>query len=91
MGAETVHDKGSVDEVVEKVRTVLAKMLHVDTEAIRADSKLQDELGIDSFYAVELLFELEDQYQIEIPDDDAKAFRTVQDVADDIFRRLSGS
>jgi len=80
---------GNIDNVMDKVRQVLAEMLHVEPETILSDSNLSEDLGIDSFFAVELLFELEDRYELEIPDEDAREFRTVRDVAAYIVDRQS--
>ena len=70
------------DEIKYKVIHILANQLLIDEEHIHPESKLVDDLGMDSFAAVELLFGLEDQYDIEIPDEDAKKFKTVNDIID---------
>ena len=54
------------DTVERTVMEVLARMLHKDEKEIRLESVLVDELEMDSFTAVELVFELEDQYSLEI-------------------------
>lgn len=55
---------------------------------IRPEHTLIEDLEMDSFYAVELLFELEDQYGIEIPDEEAENFKKVQDIIEYIENRL---
>jgi hypothetical protein len=50
MNGEATVPESDIHEILEKVRDVLAEMLHVDRNSIRADSALQEELGIDSFY-----------------------------------------
>ena len=75
-------------EIEEKVIQVLAGMLHKDNGEIRPDSRLVEDLEMDSFTAVELLFELEDEYGLEIPDENIASFKTVRDIVDYIKARL---
>jgi acyl carrier protein len=84
-GSSVVENR---NEIEKKVIEVLAKMLHKDEGDIRLESTLVDELEMDSFTAVELLFELEDQYGLEIPDEEVENFKTVEDIIDYIVARL---
>lgn len=77
------------NEILEKVTAALSRMLIIDTENITPESVLVEDLGMDSYYAVELLFELEDQYNIEIPDEEATKFKTVTDIVAYIQNRLA--
>ncbi len=77
------------NEILGKVTAALSKMLIIDTENITPESVLVEDLGMDSYYAVELLFELEDQYNIEIPDEEATKFKTVTDIVAYIQNRLA--
>ena len=70
------------DEIKQKVIAMLANQLLIEEEHVHPEYELVDDLGMDSFAAVELLFALEDQYDIEIPDEDAKKFKTVNDIID---------
>ena len=70
------------NEINDKVIQILADQLHIDKEHIHPESKLVDDLGMDSFAAVELLFGLEEQYNIQIPDEDAKNFKIVNNITD---------
>jgi len=76
-------------EITDKVIQVLAEMLHRKPETIRMDSTLMDDLEMDSFTAIEMLFQLEDQYEIEIPDEQVQAFKTVLDIVDYLEIRLN--
>ena len=76
------------DEIEKKVVEVMAKMLHRDEGDIRLESTLADDLEMDSFTALEMLFELEDQYGLEIPDEEIEHFKTVQDIVTYIAARL---
>jgi acyl carrier protein len=76
------------DEIEKKVIEVMAKMLHRDQGDIRLESTLVDDLEMDSFTALEMLFELEDQYGLEIPDEEVENFKTVKDIVDYVVARL---
>ena len=67
------------DAIEEQVIAAVAKAKNLTPESIGLDSTFE-ELGVDSLDAIELLFELEDVYQVAIPDDDAKQFATVGEV-----------
>ena len=76
-------------EILEKVTEALAKMLMIDRVNIQPESTLVEDLGMDSYYAVELLFELEDQYNIEIPDEAAYELKKVSDIVTYLHTRLA--
>lgn len=76
-------------EITDKVIHVLAEMLHRGPETIRTESSLMDDLEMDSFTAIEMLFKLEDQYGIEIPDEQLQAFKTVLDIVMYLESRLN--
>ncbi len=64
----------------ERVRSIVADQLGVDLAEIRPDSSILDDLCADSLEIVELMMVLEDEFEIEVPDDAAEAIRTVADV-----------
>jgi len=63
--------------VLEKVITILAEQFDVDEEKINEDTNLQDDLGADSLDVVDLLMSIEDEFEIEIPDEEIENIRTV--------------
>ena len=67
-------------EIDLKVRTILAQKLNVGLDTIKADSRLAEDLGVDSFGAVELMFEIEEAFQLKIPDSDIEHVRSVKDI-----------
>ena len=77
----------STDQIEERVKGGLAKRLGKEPEAIRNESKLVEELGLDSLDTFDLLFELEKEFDIEIPTVDALGFVTVQNVIAYIQKR----
>ena len=63
-----------------EIRTRIAQKLNIPVDSITADSKLVDDLKADSLDIVELVTSLEEEYNIEISDEDIKNIRTVGDV-----------
>jgi acyl carrier protein len=63
--------------VVEKVKSIIAEQLGVKAEEIKPESSFVDDLGADSLDTVELVMALEEEFGIEIPDEDAEKMGTV--------------
>lgn len=63
--------------VFEKVVAILAEQFDVEEDKIVEDTNLQDDLGADSLDVVDLLMSIEDEFEIEIPDDEIENIRTV--------------
>ncbi len=70
------------EEVFERIRAHLAEELEVDPAAIRDDTRFKEDLRADSLHLVELTVELEDNYGVRIPDDEAVKLLTVGQAAD---------
>ena len=68
--------------IFEKVRDALASQFELDPATVTPDTNLIDDLGADSLDTVELVMALEEEFEIEIPDEDAEKVRTVQDAID---------
>ncbi|MDP4146994.1 MAG: acyl carrier protein [Bacillota bacterium] len=68
--------------VFEKVKSIIAEQLGVDSEEIKMDSSFVDDLGADSLDIVELIMALEEEFDIEIPDEDAEKVTTVGTVVE---------
>ncbi len=66
----------------ERIRTIIAEELDVDKTTIEPQSKLADDLGADSLDAVELIMAIEEEFDVEIDDNDAMKIKTVQDIID---------
>ncbi|MBE6824981.1 MAG: acyl carrier protein [Ruminococcaceae bacterium] len=63
--------------VLEKVKMILAEQLEVEEDTITTDTDIQDDLGADSLDVVDLVMSLEDEFEIEVPDEDIEGLRTV--------------
>ncbi len=68
------------DELFEKVRSIIAQQLGADEAEITEDSHFIEDLGADSLDTVELVMALEEEFGIEISDEDAEKIQTVGDV-----------
>lgn len=65
----------------EKVKSIIADQLSIDdAEKITLNTSLVDDLEADSLDAVEVIMALEDEFGIEIPDEEAENFKTVGDI-----------
>jgi len=72
-----------MDEVLfEKMKKLIAGRLNVDESKIKMDASFRQDLGADSLDTYELVYAIEEQMGISIPDDKANGFVTVQDAYD---------
>ena len=69
-----------MSNTLERVAQVVSDRLGIEAEAVKPESSFRDDLGADSLDVVELIMELEDEFDIEIGDDDAEKLSTVGDV-----------
>jgi acyl carrier protein len=65
--------------VAEKVKSIIVEQLNVDEEAVTEEASFIDDLGADSLDTVELVMALEEEFNIEISDEDAEKITTVKD------------
>jgi len=72
-----------LDRLVE----IIADQLQIGAEQVVPGASFMDDLGADSLDTVELIMALEEELNIEIPDDEAESIRTVQDALDYINRQ----
>jgi acyl carrier protein len=69
------------NETASKVTSIIAEKLNMDVQSINAQSTLQD-LGADSLDMVDIIMKIEEEFGIEINDEDAERLHNVQDVID---------
>lgn len=73
---------------LEKVQTILADQFEVSADSISADTNIVDDLGADSLDVVELIMSVEDEFGLQISDDDATELTTVGKIVEYIEARL---
>jgi acyl carrier protein len=66
--------------MLEQIKPLIAEALNLDEATITLEATLKDDLGIDSLDAVELIMELEDEFDVKIEDAEAQAFVTIADI-----------
>lgn len=66
--------------VFEKVREIIAEQLNIDADEITMDTNVTKDLEADSLDAVEIIVAIEDEYDIEIPEDQAEQFQLVSNI-----------
>ncbi len=65
----------------EKIRSIISEQLSIDDiDSITLDTSLSEDLEADSLDAVEVIMALEDEFGIEIPDEEAEHFKTIGDI-----------
>ncbi|MFW5789680.1 MAG: acyl carrier protein [Bacillota bacterium] len=69
-------------DLFERVKNLIVEELAVDPDEVTVEASFIDDLGADSLDVVELVMALEEEFDIEIPDEDAEKIETVQDAID---------
>lgn len=67
-------------ETLDRITKIIVDRLGVEESEVKPESSFKDDLGADSLDVVELVMELEDEFDLEISDEDAEKISTVQDV-----------
>lgn len=70
------------EQVFDKVRQIIVDQLGVDEEEVTTEASFIDDLGADSLDIVELIMALEEEFGLEIPDDEAEKISTVNDAVE---------
>lgn len=71
-----------VEAIEEKIKEIIAEKLDISLEQVTDEAKFIDDLGADSLDVVELIMTLEDEFEIEISDEDAEKLVTVRAAID---------
>ena len=74
-----------MDNIVERVKKIVAEQLGVNEGDIKNESSFVDDLGADSLDTVELVMALEEEFECEIPEEEAEKITTVQQAVDYIL------
>lgn len=70
----------SSDEIAERIKGIIVEQLGVSKEELTPTASFIEDLGADSLDIVELIMALEEEYDMEIPDEDAEKIQSVEDV-----------
>ena len=73
------------DELLKKMKTIVADKLSISEDQVNADASFIEDLGADSLDTVELVMALEDEFKLDIPDDEAEKLTTVGKAMDYIL------
>jgi acyl carrier protein len=66
--------------VFDKVREIIVEQLGVEESAVTSETSLMKDLEADSLDSVEIIMAIEDEFEIEIPDEDAEKFHSIGDI-----------
>lgn len=69
-------------EILEKIKRIVADQLGIDEDDVVPEASFIDDLGADSLDIVELIMAFEEEFDLEIPDEDAEKIVTVKDAID---------
>jgi acyl carrier protein len=76
------------DELIERVRKVIATSKRMPEDKVTIDSAFE-ELGIDSMDAVNIVFALENEFNINVPDEEMKNIRSVRDIVEGVHKLVA--
>lgn len=74
--------------VLEKIKKILSEQFDVEEDSITQDTKMEEDLGADSLDVVDLLMSIEDEFEIEISDEEIENVKTVGEIEKYIKERI---
>ena len=66
--------------VFEKIRSILCEQLDIEESSVTMESNIAEDLGADSMDVVDLIMSIEDEFEVEVPDEKIESIKTVGDV-----------
>jgi acyl carrier protein len=85
--AENEEQEGPIEK---KVEQIIVEQLGVNPEQVTSKASFIEDLGADSLDIVELVMAFEEEFNVEVPDEEAEKLHTVQDVIDYIKKKQGG-
>lgn len=77
-------------DIFEKIKGIIADQLEIeDLDTIEPNTSIMNDLEADSLDAVEVMMAIEDEFDIEIPEEDAENFKNIKDIADYVESKIS--
>jgi len=76
-----------MSDTLAKVQTIVAEQLGVEVSEVKPEASFQNDLGADSLDLVEVVMALEEEFDVDIPDEDADSIKTVQEAVDYITQK----
>lgn len=73
----------------ERINKIICAQLCVDEDEVKPQAHFEDDFGADSLDMVELVMQFEEEFDIEIPDEDTETIKTVQDLYDYLEKRTA--
>ncbi len=80
----------SVQEVQDKVFQIVSEQMSVDVSELSRETSFVNDLNADSLDTVELVMELEDEFDMTIPDDEAEKLKTIGEAIDFVMKQFEG-
>ena len=68
--------------ILERLKEIVAEQLEIDAETITPETRLNEDLNADSLDVVEMLMSLEDEFGVDIPDEEIEKMKTIGDVVE---------
>ena len=79
----------SPDEIAAEVKNILQKTVKVDPDKVSPETNLKEDLNLDSLDMIEVVYEVEDHFDVQIPEESIKDIQTFQQVIDGLSAALS--
>ncbi|AFY75374.1 acyl carrier protein [Synechococcus sp. PCC 7502] len=80
-----------MSDTLAKVQSIVAEQLGVEVAEVKPEASFQNDLGADSLDLVEVVMALEEEFEVEIPDEDADSIKTVQEAVDYIEQKQAAA
>ena len=80
----------SKEEIADQVRSIFCKTLKMEPDRLKPDARLQEDLDLDSLDMIEVVYEVEDRFDVQIPEERVQEIRTFAEIVDGLHEALQG-